>query len=83
MFLFTFLGKVSVSSKLGFSFRPIHESCTCSPIRKHCNGWGLLYQQLLIATNNFSDSNLIKNGHSGDLFKGVFEGVEFYHVQVM
>ncbi|MBA0743077.1 hypothetical protein Gogos_005797 [Gossypium gossypioides] len=31
------------------------------------------YQQLLQATGDFSDANLIKHGHSGDLFKGVLE----------
>lgn len=31
------------------------------------------YQQLLQATNDFSDSNLIKHGHSGDLFYGVLQ----------
>ncbi|KAJ7978361.1 putative Lrr receptor protein kinase [Quillaja saponaria] len=31
------------------------------------------YQQLLQATGDFSDTNLIKHGHSGDLFKGVLE----------
>ncbi|KAL2927467.1 hypothetical protein RDABS01_019798 [Bienertia sinuspersici] len=32
------------------------------------------YQQLLEATSNFGDVNLIKNGHSGDLFRGLLEG---------
>ncbi|KAF8405231.1 hypothetical protein HHK36_010132 [Tetracentron sinense] len=32
------------------------------------------YEQLLQATGNFSDSNLIKHGHSGDLFRGILEG---------
>ncbi|XVF67723.1 hypothetical protein PTKIN_Ptkin10aG0144900 [Pterospermum kingtungense] len=32
------------------------------------------YQQLLQATGDFSDANLIKHGHSGDLFKGILEG---------
>ncbi|OMP05203.1 hypothetical protein CCACVL1_02007 [Corchorus capsularis] len=32
------------------------------------------YQQLLQATGDFSDANLIKHGHSGDLFRGVLEG---------
>ncbi|KAK4757237.1 hypothetical protein SAY87_007364 [Trapa incisa] len=31
------------------------------------------YQQLLNATKEFSDANLIKHGHSGDLFKGVLD----------
>ncbi|KAL2927459.1 hypothetical protein RDABS01_019790 [Bienertia sinuspersici] len=32
------------------------------------------YEQLLEATSNFGDVNLIKNGHSGDLFRGLLEG---------
>lgn len=32
------------------------------------------YQQLLDATSNFSDLNLIKKGHSGDLYRGLLEG---------
>ncbi|XWS40045.1 hypothetical protein CRYUN_Cryun18bG0106900 [Craigia yunnanensis] len=32
------------------------------------------YQQLFQATGDFSDANLIKNGHSGDLFRGILEG---------
>lgn len=32
------------------------------------------YQQLVAATGDFNDANLIKNGHSGDLFRGVLEG---------
>ncbi|KAG5238963.1 LRR receptor serine/threonine-protein kinase [Salix suchowensis] len=31
------------------------------------------YQQLLLATSDFSDVNLIKYGHSGDLYKGISE----------
>ncbi|KAJ6671369.1 RECEPTOR-LIKE PROTEIN 55 [Salix viminalis] len=31
------------------------------------------YQQLLLATSDFSDVNLIKHGHSGDLYKGISE----------
>ncbi|KAJ0011114.1 hypothetical protein Pint_34649 [Pistacia integerrima] len=37
-------------------------------------GDSFTYQQLLIATGDFSDANLIKNGHSGDLFRGILEG---------
>ncbi|XP_062093255.1 probable LRR receptor-like serine/threonine-protein kinase At2g16250 [Humulus lupulus] len=36
-------------------------------------GDAFTYQQLLQATGDFSDSNLIKNGHSGDVFRGVLE----------
>lgn len=36
-------------------------------------GDAFTYQQLLQATGDFSDTNLIKHGHSGDLFRGVLE----------
>ncbi|GAV82147.1 LRR_1 domain-containing protein/Pkinase_Tyr domain-containing protein/LRRNT_2 domain-containing protein/LRR_4 domain-containing protein [Cephalotus follicularis] len=36
-------------------------------------GDAFTYQQLLQATGDFSDANLIKHGHSGDLFRGVLE----------
>ncbi|MCD7469204.1 hypothetical protein HAX54_008059 [Datura stramonium] len=32
------------------------------------------YQQILQATGEFSDANLMKHGHSGDLFRGTLEG---------
>nr|XP_027091841.1 probable LRR receptor-like serine/threonine-protein kinase At2g16250 [Coffea arabica] len=32
------------------------------------------YEQVLHATNNFSETNLIKHGHSGDIFRGTLEG---------
>ncbi|KVI10730.1 probable LRR receptor-like serine/threonine-protein kinase At2g16250 [Cynara cardunculus var. scolymus] len=37
-------------------------------------GEAFTYQQILAATRDFSEANLIKNGHSGDLFRGVLEG---------
>ncbi|KAL5790916.1 hypothetical protein ACOSQ2_005804 [Xanthoceras sorbifolium] len=37
-------------------------------------GDSFTYQQLLLATGDFSDANLIKHGHSGDLFRGFLEG---------
>jgi hypothetical protein len=36
-------------------------------------GDAFTYQQLLQATGDFSETNLIKNGHSGNLFRGVLE----------
>ncbi|KAK1352182.1 putative LRR receptor-like serine/threonine-protein kinase [Heracleum sosnowskyi] len=36
-------------------------------------GKGFTYQQILRATREFSDANLIKHGRSGDLFLGVLE----------
>lgn len=38
------------------------------------SGESFLYKQLLQATNDFSDANLIKHGHSGDLFQGMLDG---------
>ncbi|KVH93247.1 probable LRR receptor-like serine/threonine-protein kinase At2g16250 [Cynara cardunculus var. scolymus] len=32
------------------------------------------YEEILAATGDFNDGNLVKNGHSGDVFKGVLEG---------
>ncbi|KAK1316032.1 putative LRR receptor-like serine/threonine-protein kinase [Acorus calamus] len=37
-------------------------------------GEAFTYDQLLRATEDFCESNLIKHGHSGDLFRGVLEG---------
>ncbi|KAF8409967.1 hypothetical protein HHK36_002487 [Tetracentron sinense] len=37
-------------------------------------GESFTYEQLLRATGDFSDSNLIKHGHSGDFWRGILEG---------
>ncbi|XP_051124009.1 probable LRR receptor-like serine/threonine-protein kinase At2g16250 isoform X2 [Andrographis paniculata] len=37
-------------------------------------GQAFTYSQMLQATGNFSKANLIKCGHSGDLFHGILEG---------
>ncbi|KAG8377795.1 hypothetical protein BUALT_Bualt08G0070800 [Buddleja alternifolia] len=37
-------------------------------------GESFTYEQMLLATCNFSNQNLIKNGHSGDLFQGILDG---------
>ncbi|KAI3464956.1 hypothetical protein Pfo_021619 [Paulownia fortunei] len=37
-------------------------------------GESFTYEQMLLATCNFSTENLIKQGHSGDLFRGTLEG---------
>lgn len=36
-------------------------------------GDAFTYQQILKATGEFDDANLIKHGHSGDLFRGILE----------
>ncbi|KAK6115351.1 hypothetical protein DH2020_007620 [Rehmannia glutinosa] len=37
-------------------------------------GESFMYEQMLVATCNFSTENLIKQGHSGDIFRGILEG---------
>ncbi|RAL39706.1 hypothetical protein DM860_003239 [Cuscuta australis] len=37
-------------------------------------GDAFTYQQILQATSDFKDENLMKHGHSGDLFRGLLEG---------
>ncbi|XP_057788249.1 probable LRR receptor-like serine/threonine-protein kinase At2g16250 [Salvia miltiorrhiza] len=37
-------------------------------------GDAFTYQQILQATGEFNDANLMKHGHSGDLFHGMLEG---------
>ncbi|KAK6121440.1 hypothetical protein DH2020_044816 [Rehmannia glutinosa] len=37
-------------------------------------GDAFTYQQILLATGELNDTNLIKHGHSGDLFSGKLEG---------
>ncbi|KAL3351561.1 hypothetical protein AABB24_019906 [Solanum stoloniferum] len=32
------------------------------------------YDQILKATSNFNETDLIKNGHTGDIFRGILEG---------
>ncbi|KAM1790515.1 hypothetical protein ACFX11_034765 [Malus domestica] len=44
-----------------------------APINFSSVGDAFTYQQLLQATGEFNNANLIKNGHSGDLFRGVLE----------
>ncbi|PWA77216.1 Concanavalin A-like lectin/glucanase, subgroup [Artemisia annua] len=37
-------------------------------------GESFSHEKLVLAMNDFNDANLVKNGHSGDIFKGVLEG---------
>lgn len=37
-------------------------------------GVAFSYQQILQTTSDLSDANLIKHGHSGDIFRGILEG---------
>lgn len=51
-----------------------HPSATVVPkINYAAVGDSFTYDQLLCATSNFSDENLIKKGHSGDLYQGQLE----------
>ncbi|KAG4193731.1 hypothetical protein ERO13_A06G010000v2 [Gossypium hirsutum] len=58
---------------------PVRESDSAPQLPKdptNVSGSGdpFTYEQLLRATGNFSDTNFIKHGHSGDLFRGILEG---------
>ncbi|KAG4140260.1 hypothetical protein ERO13_D06G007400v2 [Gossypium hirsutum] len=58
---------------------PVRESDSAPQLPKdptNVSGSGdpFTYEQLLRATGNFSDTSLIKHGHSGDLFRGILEG---------
>ncbi|KAL3639179.1 hypothetical protein CASFOL_017086 [Castilleja foliolosa] len=44
------------------------------PTRKAFTGESFTYEQIRVATGDFGLENLIKQGHSGDLFKGTLEG---------
>ncbi|CAI9104524.1 OLC1v1003215C1 [Oldenlandia corymbosa var. corymbosa] len=44
------------------------------PLNLSSLGDAFTYEQILLATGEFGDENLIKHGHSGDLFRGLLEG---------
>lgn len=58
--------------------RPHPEGGSIEPPKVSINfsgpGESFTYKQMLQATSDFSDTNLIKHGHSGDLFRGTLEG---------
>lgn len=58
--------------------RPITEMDTPALPKVSINLSGLgesfSYENIVQATNDFNETNLIKKGHSGDLFRGVLEG---------
>ncbi|KAF6136286.1 hypothetical protein GIB67_042771 [Kingdonia uniflora] len=66
-----------VADQNGRSVSPAPGSASPPPAAVTINftnlGDAFTYEQLLQATGEFSDSNLIKHGHSGDLFRGVLE----------
>ncbi|CAK9161942.1 unnamed protein product [Ilex paraguariensis] len=53
----------------GVSTTPPKDSISLSGL-----GESFTFIQMLAATDEFSDTNLIKHGHSGDLFRGTLEG---------
>ncbi|XP_043711111.1 probable LRR receptor-like serine/threonine-protein kinase At2g16250 isoform X2 [Telopea speciosissima] len=67
-----------VSDQRGSDVRPAPAGSSPPPPGEPINfsslGDAYTYEQLLGATSDFNDSNLIKHGHSGDLFRGVLEG---------
>ncbi|XP_007042189.2 PREDICTED: probable LRR receptor-like serine/threonine-protein kinase At2g16250 [Theobroma cacao] len=67
----------STTNHRGIGVEPVPAGETPSPgvaINLSSLGDLFTYQQLLQATGDFSDANLIKHGHSGDLFRGILEG---------
>ncbi|KAL8129567.1 hypothetical protein V2J09_018722 [Rumex salicifolius] len=75
-FLYIRTRKREVNTQRGIEIGPIPTQ-TSPPPRVALNfaslGDAFTYQLLLQATGEFSDANLIKHGHSGDLFKGLLE----------
>ncbi|XP_042487177.1 probable LRR receptor-like serine/threonine-protein kinase At2g16250 [Macadamia integrifolia] len=67
-----------VSDQRGIDVRPVPAGSSPPPPGISINfsslGDAYTYEQLLQATSDFNDSNLIKTGHSGDLFQGLLEG---------
>nr|GEW78206.1 probable LRR receptor-like serine/threonine-protein kinase At2g16250 [Tanacetum cinerariifolium] len=49
---------------------------TCQRLSLNLSAIGEFFshEKLVLAMNDFNDANLMKNGHSGDIFKGVLEG---------
>ncbi|XP_044487790.1 probable LRR receptor-like serine/threonine-protein kinase At2g16250 isoform X2 [Mangifera indica] len=70
--------KRGTTNETGVGVGPVPAGSTPPPPGVSINfsnlGDSFTYQQLLIATGDFSDANLIKKGHSGDLFRGILEG---------
>ncbi|KAL3515169.1 hypothetical protein ACH5RR_022071 [Cinchona calisaya] len=68
----------SATNQRGTGVGPVPAGASPSPPRMGLNfsslGDAFTYQQILHATGEFGDENLIKHGHSGDLFRGILEG---------
>ncbi|XP_073124090.1 probable LRR receptor-like serine/threonine-protein kinase At2g16250 [Henckelia pumila] len=70
--------KRDTTNQRGISVGPVPAGESPPPLGASLNfsslGDAFAYQQILQATSEFSNVNLIKNGHSGDLFHGILEG---------
>ncbi|KAL0384087.1 UNVERIFIED_CONTAM: putative LRR receptor-like serine/threonine-protein kinase [Sesamum radiatum] len=70
--------KRGITNQRGISVGPVPAGGSPPPPGVSLNfsnlGNAFTYQQILQATGEFNDANLIKHGHSGDLFRGILEG---------
>ncbi|CAH9125855.1 unnamed protein product [Cuscuta epithymum] len=68
----------STATQRGTGVGPVPTGSTPPPSGLSLNlsslGDAFTYQQILQATSDFKIENLMKNGHSGDLFRGLLEG---------
>ncbi|KAL8087773.1 hypothetical protein AgCh_037793 [Apium graveolens] len=70
-------GKRDIEQRGTANVSPAPEGGTIEPPKvsfTFCPGELFTYKQILQATNDFNDTNFIKHGHSGDLFRGTLEG---------
>ncbi|KAF7829671.1 putative LRR receptor-like serine/threonine-protein kinase [Senna tora] len=81
MVLVLLLGKCDNSTankKITADVGPVPEGESPNPPKDHMLETGMgesfSYEQVLHLTGNFAETNIIKHGHSGDLFWGVLEG---------
>ncbi|GMH02763.1 hypothetical protein Nepgr_004602 [Nepenthes gracilis] len=78
LLLFLCTRKRGVTDQRGNGVGPIHTTTIPPSPEVSINllslGEAFTYQQLLLATGDFAEANLIKHGHSGDLFRGFLEG---------
>ncbi|KZV52638.1 putative LRR receptor-like serine/threonine-protein kinase [Dorcoceras hygrometricum] len=66
------------TNQRGISVGPVPAGESPLPLGKSLDfsslGDAFTYQQILRATSDFDNVNLIKKGHSGDIFRGILEG---------
>lgn len=76
--LWKFCGKGKANNRGKANVGPVPEGDSPSvpkdPVYFAGLGDSFTYEQMLHSTGNFSKDNLIKHGHSGDLYKGFLEG---------